>query len=308
MIDLNLFRTFVGLGVCAALLSGCVSLTPDQVYPIGRVAPLDAAMVAAPGVPAEATVRTASSGDILFEQPVGTSAILTLVNDIEADGDVSLAVQARTVSFTRDMTFYPVISVGSRTELAACSFDRPATWTPRLNQSASGQGKICFILEDLGARSGNRGGAISPGDLELGDTELTATHFFFVSEGVGLSSNSSPYQQLARWDPQLTYAVVEPARFSVDRATIGAANAPSLALRYVGTPSGGLIEPVYIIDGRASQMRAAGYVVGNGQVFPATVTVNGAQLELLAVVDGVLAYRILSGFPANQAAVLDLPQ
>lgn len=308
MIALNFVRTFAGLGVCAALLSGCVSLTPDQVYPIGRVAPLDMAMVAAPGVPAEATVRTASSGDILFEQPVGTSAVLTLVNDIEADGDVSLAVQARTVSFTRGMTFYPVISVGSRTELAACSFDRPATWTPRLNQSASGQGKICFILEDLGARSGNRGGAINPGDLDLGDTELTATHFFFVSEGVGLSSNSSPYQQLARWDPQLTYAVVEPARFSVDRATVGAANAPSLALRYVVTGSGGLIEPVYVIDGQASPMVGPAYLIDREQVFPVVIDINGARLELLAVVERVLAYRILSGLPANRAAVLDLPQ
>ncbi|MCR9130599.1 MAG: hypothetical protein NXI12_13860 [Alphaproteobacteria bacterium] len=294
-------------GAAALLVSACVSLTPDQVYPIGFVEPVDPAVLAETNDSAAESVRTASPGEILFQQPVSTLSILRLENDIVTDGDVSLAVQARTVEFTRGMGFYPALSVGSRTELAACSYDRPATWVPRLNPGASAQGKICFILNELDAAPGDEDDQIERAEAALRDGELSSSTFFFVSEGVGMGV-SSQYQRLARWDPQLTYRVVEPARFSIDRSPAADPSAPSLALRYVDTAQGALIEPVYLINGQPAAINGKGRVISADQTFPTVIEVEGARIEVLALVDRALAYRVLSGLPASNAAVLDLPQ
>lgn len=286
------------LALTAFSVAGCVNIVPDTVYPVGRVVPLDLALEAPDGSPPD--ILTARPGDMLLQQPVRNLAVLVLDNTVVPDGDVSLAVQARTVELTAGLAFYPALSVGSRNELVACSFERPATWVPRLNPGAAGSGKVCFILETL------QDGALATA-TRVGD--WTSSTFFFVSDSVGVAPQSGPYQRLFRWDPHLTYSVTEPARFSAARSPdVSDPSAPALGLRYVVGPAGSLIEQVYLVSGQPRATTTTPIRLNPQQRFPVRVSLAGAEIELLALESDVLAYRILSGFPEGASRVMDLPE
>ncbi|MEQ9315355.1 MAG: hypothetical protein RLN72_05840 [Henriciella sp.] len=297
----NHLTRLAGASLALASLSACVNLTPDAVYPIGAVAALDSVILSDPAAPAEATIRTAKPGDILFQQAVMNRSVLTLQNTVLPEGNISLAVQARTVELNEGMTFYPALNIGSRNELVACSFDRPAEWTPRLNPGAKGSGKVCFILDDLGDK-------VEVGSFDPELTDNTSSTFFFVADGVGVTTQSTPYQRMFRWDPQLTYTVTEPARFSLSGTEAPDASAPQIGLRYVSTAKDAQIEPVYLIEGQPNRTIADPFVIAPDAKFPLRTKIAGAEIELLALKDGVLAYRILSGVSPGAFQILDLPQ
>lgn len=296
-------KSWSGLAAVAltAILSACVSLTPDSVYPLGSKYDVDAALLVDPAAPLETTIRTAKSGDVILQQSVRNARAYALENTVVADGDVSLAVQARTVDLQAGLKFFPAINVGSETALVMCSFDRPAVWTPRLNPGAKGSGRVCFRMEDLEP-------PVDPATVSLGDGIRSSSVFFFVSDGFGLTESTTAYRMIARWDPQLTYKVTEPARFrplsAEDANTDGA---PSLALRFVVTAEGAQIEPIYLAGNQPIPLEEKPIAIKAVDVFPKTIEYDGATIELMALKDGVLAYRLLSGFSTEGAFLMDLP-
>jgi hypothetical protein len=285
----------------SAVLSGCVSLTPDSVYPIGTKQGVDAALLADPGAPLEATIRTAKSGDIILQQAVRNAGAYVLENSVVPDGDVSLAVQARTVDLKAGLKFFPAINVGSETALVLCSFDRPAVWSPRLNPNAKGTGRVCFRFEELKTPADDV-------DAALGSGVRSSSVFFFVSDGIGLSQTTTAFRKIERWDPQLTYKVTEPARFRpLPQGDADTEGAPLVALRFVVTAEGAQLEPIYLAGNQPMPVKEQPIVIKADQVFPAKIEHDGAEIELLALKDGVLAYRVLSGFATDSTFLMDLP-
>tara|TARA_R110001592_G_scaffold4743_1_gene26476 strand:+ start:1539 stop:2450 length:912 start_codon:yes stop_codon:yes gene_type:complete len=292
---------FTGICLAGAMLSACVSLTPDQVFPLGSTLSADPSLVADLDAPLESTIRTAKSGEVILSQSVQNASVMILENTVTPVGDVSLAVQARSVELTEGLAFYPAISVGKETALVACSFDRPAEWVPRLNPGAKGKGKVCFELEKIAGKID-----LSHVEQELGGHSSSV--FFFVSESIGVADPSGPYQKLFRWDPQLTYEVSEPARFRTAAPTDSEkSGTPNIALRFIATEDGGQIEPVYLSGNQPSDIHADPIVIQAGKGFPMKVKYNGAEIEILALKEGVLAYRVLSGFATDSAYIMDLP-
>lgn len=285
----------------ATALSGCVSLTPDAVYPLGATRDVDAALLADPGAPLESTIRTAKSGDIILQQSVRNAGAFVLENSVVPDGDVSLAVQARTVNLKQGLRFFPAINIGSETAFVLCSFERPATWTPRLNPGAKGSGRVCFRMETLKT-------ALDPVDTSEHSGVRSSSEFFFVSDGFGLTDQVTAFRKIERWDPQLTYKVTEPARFRPLAADdVGVAGAPVVALRFVVTAESAQLEPVYLAGNQPMSVREKPIVIKADQDFPSTVEYDGAKVEILALKDGVLAYRVLKGFATDGSFLMDLP-
>ncbi|KDA04499.1 hypothetical protein [Hyphomonas oceanitis] len=293
---------FIGLCLAGAVLSACVSLTPDQVYPLGATQSVDPSLIADLDAPLESTIRTAKSGEVILRQLVQSVAVMVLENTVTPTGDVSLAVQARSVELTEGLTFYPAVSVGKENALVACSFDRPAEWTPRLNPGAKGSGKVCFVLEKIAGKID-----LSKVAQDLG--ARSSSVFFFVSDNIGVSAASGPYQKLFRWDPQLTYEVSEPARFRAIESTVSEKSGmPNIALRFLSTEDGAQIKPVYLSGDQPVPIQADPVVIKADQAFPTRIKYDGAEIEILALKEGVLAYRILSGFATGAAFVMDLPE
>ncbi|KCZ90027.1 hypothetical protein [Hyphomonas johnsonii] len=293
---------FTGTFLAGAMLSACISLTPDQVYPLGSTLSADPSLVANLDAPLESTIRTAKSGEIILKQSVQNTSVMILENTVTPVGDVSLAVQARSVELTEGLAFYPAISFGKENALVACSFDRPAVWTPRLNPGASGQGKVCFELEKIA-------GKIDFSQVGQGLGGRSSSVFFFVSDRLGFAEPSGPYEKLFRWDPQLTYEVSEPARFRTMTPTESAkSRTPNIALRFISTEAGGQIKPVYLAGDQPVGVQADPIVIGADQDFPIKIRYDGADIEILALKEGVLAYRVLSGFTTGATYILDLPE
>lgn len=294
---------FIALLASGTVLSGCVNLTPDYVYPLGTTAPIDAASLAAGAVSVEASIKTAKSGEVLLEQSVLSSSILRLANDVEPVGNISLAVQERSLDLTKGDTFYLALNVGEQTALVACSHGRPVTWVPRLNPGASAQGKMCFELEPIE-------GEVDLDALNVASDTYTSDQFFFVADGAFVATGeANPYQLLSRWDPQFIYSVAPAAILEVTNApSVDVASKPKLALRFIYTDTGSQIEPVYMTDGRPSPLEGEAISIASTDEFPKTIEYDGAKIELLALEDGVLAYRVLAGFETGRAYIMDLPE
>lgn len=288
-------------GLALLPLAGCVSLVPDEVMPMASLQPVDPALLAPAGPVTPETIRTAKSGDIVLSQPLQSAAVYTLENAPAPVGDVSLAVQAREVTFTAGQTFYPAINLGSQTKLVACSFDKPVVWTPRLNPDAKGSGKVCFELADLAV-------PVDPIVVSWGLKDASATQIFFVNEGAGLYPSASAFQTLMRWDPSFRYEVSPPARLKLSRGGAVADGGPRIGLRFLATGKGGTLEFVGLTGEVPGKLDREPVVIAADTVFPVTVDADGAQIELLALTDGVLAYRVKAGFPPDLGFVVNLPQ
>lgn len=290
----------LALASVGALVSGC-AISPDVIYPLGRTAALNASHVAAPGAPPEQAVRTAKSGEILFSQSTRSAEVLVLENAVAPETDINMGVAERSIEIVPGLKFYTGINVGSETALVACSFQRPVRIVPRLNPGNSGTAKFCFRMDDL------------PKDVKLTaippSASRTSSTFFVVSEDYSVASGpSGPYQRVMRWEPNLfTYKTVEPARFrpatDAERAEFAAFD---VALRFKATKTGGELELVYISNGTPSPLDGEPLAFSASDDFPKTVKLRGAEIELLALTDGVLAYRVVSGFTTDDAFILDL--
>lgn len=303
MKTIRLFRLAAATAALLATLqlAACVSLTPDYVYPLGVHQTVAADYVADPAAPLEDTIRTAKSGDIVLMQQLRNSSVFELENSVEPAGDVSLAVQARSVDLKQGLTFYPALNVGKESALVLCSFERPAVWVPRLNPGAKGEGKVCFKIEAVA----------DDVDLDAAEPDLdvlSSSTFFFVSDNFGLIDKAGSYQKLFRWDQHMSYQVSSPARFR--RQNVGEAApvaGPQAALRFIADGAGGQLEPVYVTGNQPMGMEKKPVLIPAGQKFPVTLEFDGARIEVLALKDGVLAYRVLSGFSTNSVIIMDLP-
>ena len=283
--------------------TACVNLTPDMVYPIGTAGTLDAAYIAKADATDTDTISTAKSGDILLRQPVQNAAVFVLENDVLSEGNISLAVQERKLNLNKGEIFYGAVNVGQETALVACSHGRPATHIPRLNPGAQANGKICFELEPIE-------GKIDLETMKLDKDVYTSDQFFFVVDGAfAITEEAGPFQKLARWDPQFIYTVSPPAEL---RRTAEAVptnkTAPELGLRYIYANGEAQLEPVYVADDLPSETAEENIKIDQTQDFPFVIEHDGAEIELLAITDGVLAYRILSGFETKNTFVMDLPE
>jgi hypothetical protein len=210
-------------------------------------------------------------------------------------------VQAREVSFAVGQTFYPAINLGSKTQLVACSFDKPAIWSPRLNPDAKGTGKVCFELEDLPV-------PVDPQPVASRLKDAKATHIFFVNEGAGLYGASSAFQTLMRWDPQFRYEVTPPAQLTLSREGVAAEDAPRIGLRFLATPTGGELEFVGLSGDVPRKLDRQTVAIDASRAFPFTLNADGAKIEVLALKDDVLAYRVKAGMPAGLGFVVNLPE
>jgi hypothetical protein len=73
------------------------------------------------------------------------------------------------------------------------------------------------------------------------------------------------------------------------------------------TAEGAQLEPIYLAGNQPMPVKEQPIVIKADQVFPAKIEHDGAEIELLALKDGVLAYRVLSGFATDTTFLMDLP-
>lgn len=291
------------VAVAGLMLAGCVP-TPDLVYPLGKSVPIDARFVADVSAPVAETVKTAKSGEILFTQGFSSANILVLENTVEPTTDVSMQVSKRTVDLSAGMKFYSAINIGMTDAIVACSFERPMFIVPRLNPGNTGTAKVCFHLETLDQIN-------SLNAIDTGEGSWTSSSFFMVNEDFMLATGpSGPYQRLMSWEPNLfTYETNEPARFrpatADEREEFGSSE---IGLRFVSDDKGGELNVVYFSGSQPVDISGDPVAIKASDSFPKTVTIRGAEIELLALTDGVLAYRVLSGFASDLAFVLNLPE
>lgn len=298
--------TFLKTGLmvllAGAALAGCV-VSPDMIYPIGRMAPVDPALVAGPDAAPDQAIRTVKSGEILFSQAARNAAIVVLENAVTPATDINMGVAERSIEISPGMRFYAGVNVGSETATVACSFTRPVQITPRLNPGNKGTAKFCFRMDDL--PEGAKLDSLPP------LTKLSSSTFFVVTENFNQQSGpSGSFQSMMRWEPNLfTYKTVEPARFrpATDTELTDIATT-EIALRYKSTTDGGELEAVYIANGSPQPLESKTVAFAATDRFPRTVHVRGAEVELLALTNGVLAYRLRAGFSPDRAFILDLPQ
>lgn len=299
----SMMKSTAIIAISSVALTGCISLTPDSVYPLGSTQSIDPSFLAAADAPVETTIKTVKAGEILLQQAVSNTVELVLENDVVADGDIDLAVAKRSIDLNAGDRFYPALNVGSETALVACSYDQVAEWIPRLNPGAAGNVPICFRLKTYEDKVN-----LDTVTEDLDDAE-SSVFFFVTGQSFGLNGTANSYQKLVRWDQQLTYRVTEPARFALaEPAADDAATQPAVALRFVQTSDTAQLEPVYVIDGQPADLSSEPIVIAPDETFPQTVRHDGAEIELLALNDGVLAYRIMSGFSDDSTFVMDLVQ
>ena len=271
---------------------------------MGASAPIDPALLADPSKPSAETIRTAKSGELLFEQSVSNAAVLELLNTVVPTEDISMNVSKRTVEITEGMKFYTALNIGSETSMVACSFERPVKSVARLNPSAVGHEKLCFTLVTLEDK-------VDPDDIKRDPETLTSSTFYVASGPIGANLGPpGPYQKLYRWEPNLfTYQTTEPARFKkLDADAERGETGPDVAVRFTATPDGGELQRVYITGSQVKATAGEPVLIKPDMTFPAVSKVGGAEIELLALNDGVLAYRILSGFDDQAVYFIDLPE
>lgn len=286
-----------------SFLGGCVNLTPDIVYPLGAAGPIDASFLVAPDAAVEGTIKTAKSGDVIIAQPVQSAIVYRLSNKVEPVGNISLAVQERKLELNEGDLFYAALNVGQETAKVACSLGRPALTIPRLNPGASASMKICFELEAIE-------GDIEPDTINKIEDDYSTDRFFYVADGYyGITEQSGPYQKLSRWDPQFIYNVSPAAELvRLEEDTETKSDAPQLALRFVMSQTEASLEPIYLVDDLPVELDDDDIIIDTEAGFPQTIKHDGASIELLALEEGVLAYRIVNGFDRSRNFIMDMPE
>lgn len=300
-------RNKIPFKIAAAALAGfsltaCINLTPDMVYPIGTAIAPDASFIATTDAADADSISTAKSGDILLRQPVQNASVFILENDVESVGNISLAVQERKLDLKKGEIFYGAVNVGQKTALVACSQGRPATHIPRLNPGAQASGKICLEIEPVE-------GKIDLSTVALDKEVYSSDQFFFVVDGaLALTGDAGPFQKLTRWDQQFIYTVKPPAELRrIEGGVPTNKAAPELGLRYIYANGEAQLEPIYVADDLPVETQEETIKIDQTQGFPIMIEHDGAKIELLAITDGVLAYRVLSGFETSTKFVMDLP-
>jgi len=286
---------FMGL----LFLTGCINLTPDLVMPVGQIGTIDSSLIADPSAPAKSTIKTAQSGEVLYSRPVKHAFELVLENAPAADGKIGNSVQDRKLELKSGQKYFPVVTFGEAPSISACSFDRPLLAIPRLAPGNQGYIKLCFKITDLPED-------FKPSTLAFDNIDWVSSEFYAVVEPIGATGRSS-YQSLSRWDPHVSSRTVEPARFRKQAATpVSGREARQSAVRFVMSPTGPQLETAYMAGDEPRKTQKEPVAIDTAKPFPQTVELAGGTIELLALTDGVLAYRIVSAESQDRQIVMDL--
>jgi len=252
-----------------SFLTGCINLTPDLVMPVGQVSAIDRSQLADPNAPVKSTVRTAQSGEMHRE--------------LEAKAG---------------QKFYPVVTLGQVRSISACSFDRPILAIPKLAEGNKGYLKMCFQMAELPEK-------FKVETIDLDGIDWVSSEFFEVVESIGSTSRSS-FQSLSRWEPQKIHKTKEPARFTRQTSVMPTGDqGRTSALRFIVSPTGPQLETAYMAGTEPRKTTADPVPIDVDKGFPQTLEFAGGNVELLALTDGVLAYRVISSTPQRRI-VMDL--
>lgn len=293
-------REILITSVLVSALSGgaCVNLTPDSVMPVGKINRISSAMVADPNAPIKSTIRTAQSGEMLYSPALEHEFVLVLQDTPEVDGEFGNSFQDRKLEAQPGQKYFPALTFGEVRSIAACSFDSPVLAIPRLAPSNQGYIKMCFEIADLPVD-------FDVDTLDLDRTDWVSSKLYVVVPPNGLASGTS-FQAMSRWDPHVSYNTVSPVRFTRQRAeAVTGEGARTAGLRFVVSPTGPQLETAFMAGNEPRKTTKDPVEIDAAKGFPQTLEFDSANVEVLALTDGVLAYRIISANPA-QRVILDL--
>jgi hypothetical protein len=204
------------------------------------------------------------------------------------------------------LRLYPALRTAEGGRHALCSAETVAYATGGLTNENTPRQSICFVLANETIR---RAPADAPhpvnatpigGALWLADDAEATTGFLHFSGGA-----------YARGVEAFPFSLEAPARFRVASADDGDAEASALqvGISYKVLKTGfGQLQAVYITGEQQLALRDAPVAISTSDAFPRVVTIRGASIEVLALQDGVLAYRVRQGFPSDRWAITDLTE
>lgn len=278
-------------------LSGCnVPFTTDTVDPI---------VVTAPETVDSERIQTAAPGDIVLSQPLVHAGFLELVNAVSPRDRVWMGIWTYHPKMEQGLGLYPAFRVGSARTSAVCSTDSVTTGESNLG-GVSPLFPVCLDLPD-GALFAVPPGAPAPanakpvgGSLWLANGAVAQTGFVYLNLMKG---------EFAKGSQGPMFALSEPARLRVAEPKPGAPDSQiRLALRYTTDSSGARLETIYLSGNEQLKTTRDPVPLSPTGVLPRTIDVSGGAIEILAIKDGVLAYRVVRNFPSDRYVVSDLPE
>jgi hypothetical protein len=277
-------------------LFGCnVPFTNDTVYPISATAqgPADSKQL-----------RTAAPGDIVLSEPLVHAGFLELENTVSPQDRVWQGIWTYHPKMEQGLRFYPAYRVGKARTTAVCSVDNVATGESNFGGSVSFP--VCLDLPN-GALFAVPTGAQPPvnakpvgGSLWLKNGATAPTGFVYPNLIKG---------EYAKGPQGPLFTLAEPARLRVAEPQSGTPESRiRLALRYTTDSSGARLETIYLSGSEQLKTTWADVPLSETGNLPRTIEVSGAAIEILAIKDGVLAYRVVRNFPSDRIVVSDLPE
>lgn len=278
-------------------LSGCnVPFTSDTVYPITATAlgPMDSGQI-----------RTAAPGDIVLSQPLVHAGLLELENTVSPQDRVWQGIWTYHPKMEQGLRLYPAFRIGRVRTTAVCSVENVTTGESNLG-GTSPPFPVCLDLPN-GALFAVPTGAQPPvnakpvgGSLWLKNGATAPTGFVYPNLIKG---------EYAKGPQGPLFTLVEPARLRVAEPQPGTPESRiRLALRYTTDSSGARLETIYLSGSEQLKTTWADVPLSATGPLPRTVEVSGAAIEILAIKDGVLAYRVVRDFPSDRIVVSDLPE
>jgi hypothetical protein len=281
-----------------ALLAGVtacnIPLTSDAVYPL-----------AVPMMAAAATeeIRTAVSGEILLAQPVAHASFLKLENTVVPTERVYQGVVTYTPKMEGGQLFYPAVRVGDVSGMVICSVADVTTYSGGF----SGPRSAFPVCLDMPKDSLTRKAPTTP---EPSDAAALGAGLW-LKNGAAASTGFIYFDlqgSLAKGAEGPNFTLAEPARIQpAGTLTEASPTAPKIAIRYLADDKGARLSSVYLVGEQVLTTERKDVPLPAAEKLPQTLTIAGAVVELLAVTDGVLAYRIKQGFPSDTGAIADLP-
>jgi len=278
-------------------LFGCnVPFTSDTVYPI---------VVTAPEPVYSGSIHTAAPGDIVLAQPLVHAGFLELENTVTPQDRVWQGIWTYHPKMEQGLRLYPAFRIGSTRTTAVCSVDNVTTGESNLGGTAP-PFPVCLDLPD-GALFPVRAGATTPantqpvgGSLWLRNGAVAQTGFIYPNLLRGEYA-SGPQGQM--------FTLSEPARLRVVEPKPGTPDFQMrLALRYTTDSSGARLETIYLSGTGQLKTTRKDVPLSPAGDLPRTINVSGAAIQILAIKDGVLAYRVVRNFPSDHYVVSNLPE
>jgi hypothetical protein len=276
-----------------ALASCNVPLTYDYIYPMA---------IATPGEPISEEIRTAAPGELLFSQRVARAGFLRLENTVVPAERVWTGMVTYFPRMEAGLTVYPALRVGKGGRYVACSVEAVTTHQGGLGPAQNFP--ICFELADSavvlvrpGEPAPDKATAIG-GSLWLLDGAQSHSGFVYAPGG--------EYAQ--GWEGA-NFTLTEPARLSVatTQPSDTSGSPIRIGLRYMSDGAGARLESIYISGEQHLRLQRDPVQILPGDTYPRVVETGGAVVELLAIRDNVLAYRVRRNFPSDRFVISNLP-